>query len=217
MTEPARRRSGFSRLRALPEVITMPLLCRSEGWDAAQASVYIANWQKQGLLQRAGPRTGIYYNLSGGPFRDEMRFVALRTLYPSATLIGESVLHAAGWITQIPQSQSVAVLARPSFAQLDGFNLHPRPRRWFRQHSDAFVAPEQADFSTYGLKALPPERALLDLYADPKAWHPDPDDLYLEDEHLEAIAKAVAEGAGVAPPELASLLPTSAAPRKLRR
>jgi hypothetical protein len=212
MTSPQARRSGFSRLRNLPEVLTMPFICRSEGWSAAQASVYIANWQKQGFLRRAGPRSGIYYNLVTFPFHDEMRFVALRTLYPSAILMGESVLHAAGWITQIPQSQSVAVLTRPSFAKLDGFILHPRPLRWFRQHADALVSPDLAEFSTYGLKALPPEHALLDLYSDPQAWHPDPDDLHLESEHLAAIASAAEAAAGSLPPWLADLLPTR--PRK---
>jgi hypothetical protein len=53
--------------------------------------------------------------------------------YPSAILCGESVLHAAGWITQIPAQLSVTVLSRPSYVSLHGFEIRGRPLQWFRK------------------------------------------------------------------------------------
>jgi hypothetical protein len=37
------------------------------------------------------------------------------------------------------------------------------------------------------MRALPPALALVDLYGDPKAWHPDPDDLDLSPDQAEKV------------------------------
>jgi hypothetical protein len=42
----------------------------------------------------------------------------------------------------------------------------------------------------YGLRALPPALALADLYTDPNAWHPDPDDLDVPDQDHDAVLSA---------------------------
>lgn len=178
MSRPAR--SSLQRLRAMPAVVTLPMLVRETGWSRAMASVYVARWVATGLIARAGPRAGIYYNLSAlGAVTPAMRIEAVLSKYPSAIAMGPSVLHAEGWISQIPQRIHVAVLTRPSLAGLDGFEIHRRPRAWFVQAAAARAAdcPE-----LYGLKAVPPLFALRDMYASPECWHPDPDDLDLPDD-----------------------------------
>ena len=108
--------------------------------------------------------------------------------YPSALLCGESVLHAAGWITQIPTSLSVAVISRPSYVSLHGFEIRGRPLSWFREvHSSVDPSAEKR---IYGLRALPAPLALADLYGDTKGWHPDMDDLYIPQEDMASIESA---------------------------
>jgi hypothetical protein len=97
------------------------------------------------------------------------------------------VLHAAGWITQIPARMSVAVLARASYVALHGFEIHGRSLSWFKQVHDARAAPVER---VYGLRALPPALALADLYKDPKAWHPDIDDVDIPREESTAVIRA---------------------------
>jgi hypothetical protein len=110
--------------------------------------------------------------------------------YPSVVLMGESVLHEAGWITQIPAQLSVAVLSRRSYVSFHGFEIHGRPLSWFKKvHS--FIDPE-AQKRVYNLRALPPAIALADLYADAAGWHPDPDDLDILREAYDAVAFAFA-------------------------
>jgi hypothetical protein len=108
--------------------------------------------------------------------------------YPSALLCGESVLHASGWITQIPARLSIAVLSRPSYISLHGFDIHGRPLSWFKKvHSAADPAPDKR---IYGLRALPPPLALADLYGDPQGWHPDVDDLDIPQADVAAVGAA---------------------------
>ena len=187
MSDP--RVAGTQRLREWPEVLSQAWLCQKTGWSPQQVAVYVNRWQQQGWLQRAGPRLGLYYNLltSGGEVTGDMRLKALLTAQPTALLMGESVLHANAWTTQAPQSLSVAVLGSRTPALIDGFTLHPRPKTWYRAHQPCRVSPAEVVWPTYGLRALPPAQALVDLYADSQAWHPDPDDLDLDDEALAAL------------------------------
>jgi len=78
---------------------------------------------------------------------------ALEFEYPSAILIGESVLHAAGWITQIPAQLSVAVLRRRSYADLfaDAAAWHPDP-------DDLDIPPEAQGAVTSACELLAPTR-----------------------------------------------------------
>lgn len=184
------RQTAWDRLASLPAVITLPMLCRSQNWSCEQASVYVARWVKKGMLSLSGPRTGVYFNHVADPdAAANHRSAALLAIHPTAILAGESVLHAAGWTTQTPTSVSVAVLARPTLPLVDGFSLMPRPRRWFMAQHFHRVAPEKAEWNTHGLPSLSPAAALLDLYADPRAWHPDPDDLEVDDNARDAVVR----------------------------
>lgn len=211
------RQTAWDRLTALPPVLTLPLLCRSQEWTAEQASVYVARWVKKGLLTLAGPRTGVYFNHVADPEAPaNHRVSALLTIHPTAMLAGESVLHGAGWTTQTPTAVSVAVLARPTLPQVDGFTLLPRPRRWFLAQHAHRVAPEEAAWSTHGLFSLPPALALLDAYADARAWHPDPDDLDVDEAGRAEVVRWAHEGRGALPEPLRQAwgLATVAAPRR---
>lgn len=212
------RQTGWERLAALPAVVTLPMLCRSQGWTPEHASVYVARWAKKGLLERTGPRTGVYFNRVADPDATaHHRVAALLAVHPTAVLAGESVLHAAGWTTQTPTAVSVAVLARPTLPQIDGFVLMPRPRRWFVAQHPYRVDPEQASWNTHGLPSLPPSLALLDAYADPRAWHPDPDDLDVDDAGRAEVAHLLRRGTWEAPAALQEAWNFASAPVRPRR
>jgi hypothetical protein len=181
--------SALTRLRELPEAFTFAGFCRLNRFSNPVAAVCLRRWKEKGLIEPAGARAKIYFNKLRSPQVDSsLRVAALMFEYPSAILCGESVLHAAGWITQIPAQLSVAVLSRPSYVSLHGFDIRGRPLSWFRKiHS--LMDPSETK-RAYGLRALPPALALADMYADPKAWHPDPDDLDIPTEDRQSVLSA---------------------------
>jgi hypothetical protein len=163
--------SAIDRLRNVPDVL--------------------ARWTEAGLAWPAGPRSGVWYNLlKRQEITAEMKGTACEILYPSAVLTGESVLHNAGWTTQIPANISVAVLSRRTYAKLDGFEITGRPKAWFVRVHPSIIAPHEAEFSTYSLRTLPPALALADLYAREDAWRPHDDDLDIEPEQAGGLAEA---------------------------
>jgi hypothetical protein len=169
---------ALDRLKNLPEIFNVNTLSRLMGMPKPTVLAYLSRWKAKAWVEQAGPRSGIYFNLLANPLAaSEHRVDALLMAYPSAMLMGESVLHAAGWITQIPQQIHVAVEKRRSYVQLSGIALHPKPLDWFK--TVAVLQPTQAKFNTYGLRSLQPSWALADLLADPLAWHPDADDIDL--------------------------------------
>jgi hypothetical protein len=127
-----------------------------------------------------------------------MHVQALLFEYPSAILIGESVLKAAGWITQIPARLTVAVLHRPTYASFHGFEIRGRPLTWFKAVYEVINAPTNE--RVYGMRVLPSPFALVDLYSDPRGWHPDPDDLEIPDDQPSQLVLA-SERLGVPLPD----------------
>lgn len=208
MSTEARRRqiSAYTRLMQMPAVFTLNTLVRWTGLSRDAAKVTVSRWAARGLLELAGPRSGIYFNRVVDPAGHQATPVkALVMLYPSATLCGVSVLHAAGWTTQIPSSLHVAIEAQPSYAQINGVVMWPRPVSWFQAMKavGAWYDEDGAadDMPTYGLRALQPAWALADLYADAEAggadttgrgrpWAPDEDDLDIPAERQAAVVAA---------------------------
>jgi hypothetical protein len=181
--------SALTRLRELPEAFTFAGFCKLNRFSNNVASVCLRRWKEKGLIEPAGDRAKLYFNRLRSPEVDSsLRVAALLFEYPSAILCGESVLHAAGWITQIPAQLSVAVLSRPSYVSLHGFDIRGRPLSWFRKTHPLMDPSTQK--RVYGLRALPPALALADLYTDPNAWHPDPDDLDVPDQDHDAVLSA---------------------------
>ena len=168
--------SAIDRLRSLPEAFTFAGFRRLTGFSENAAAVCLHRWKKKDLIEPAGERAGIYFNKLKIPQPDTaLRVEALLHEYPSAILARESVLHAAGWITQVPSQLTVAVLSRPTYVSFRGFEIRGRPLSWFKAvHADVTA---RSNNQVYGMRALPPAVALVDLYGDPEAWHPDPDDL----------------------------------------
>ena len=181
--------SALTRLRELPEAFTFAGFCKLNRFSNNAASVCLRRWKEKGLIEPAGARAKIYFNKLRSPQVDStLRVAALLFEYPSAILCGESVLHAAGWITQIPAQLSVAVLSRPSYVSLRLFDIRGRPLSWFQKiHPLLDLAAEKR---VYGLRALPPALALADLYADRDGWHPDPDDLDIPDHDRGSVSSA---------------------------
>lgn len=214
--------SAHERLASLPPVFTLSTLVRATGMNRASAKVALTRWAGKNWVERAGPRAGIYFNYAAKPGpaqagapsnalghalghdgRGEVAGIshavkALVMKYPSATLCGASVLHSAGWTTQIPSTLHVAVEARRSYAKIDGVTLFPRPVAWFQfmQAQRAWVGAAgkkpSDDIATYGLRALAPAWALADLYADKsgQSWQPDPDDVDVPKNKLAALRRA---------------------------
>jgi hypothetical protein len=181
--------SALTRLRELPEAFTFAGFCKLNRFSNNAASVCLRRWKEKGLIEPAGERAKIYFNKLRSPQVDSaLRVAALLFEYPSAILCGESVLHAAGWITQIPAQLSVAVLSRPSYVSLHGFDIRGRPISWFRKIHP--LLESSTEKRVYGLRALPPALALADLYADPDGWHPDPDDLDIPDQDHDSVQSA---------------------------
>lgn len=178
--------SAIDRLRSLPEAFTLAAFRRLTGFSDSAAAVCLHRWKAKGLIEPAGERAGIYFNKLKTPEPDTaLRVDALLYEYPSAILCGESVLHAAGWITQIPAQLTVAVLLRPTYVSFRGFEIRGRPLSWFTAvHADVSA---RSNDRVYEMRALPPALALVDLYGDPKAWHPDPDDLDLSPDEAEKV------------------------------
>lgn len=191
--------SAVDRLRGLPEAFTFAGFCKITRLSNKSAAVWLTRWKEKGLIEAAGERAQLYFNkLKCGEVDASLRIAALLFEYPSALLCGESVLHATGWITQIPARLSIAVISRPSYVSLHGFEIQGRPLSWFRKvHSSVDPAPDKR---IYGLRALSASLALADLYGDPKGWHPDIDDLDIPQEDLPSIS-AAARLLGVELPE----------------
>jgi hypothetical protein len=181
--------SALSRLRELPEAFTFAGFCKLSHFSNNAASVCLRRWKEKGLIEPAGERAKIYFNKLRSPQVDStLRVAALLFEYPSAILCDESVLHAAGWITQIPAQLSVAVLSRPSYVSMHGFDIRGRPLSWFRKIHP--LMEPSAEKRVYGLRALPPALALASLYADRDGWHPDPDDLDIPDRDHDSVLSA---------------------------
>jgi hypothetical protein len=201
------RRSATDLLRTLPDVFDLSTLSRMADMEREAAYVYLTRWSRKGLVQPAGQRAGIYFNLVTAP--DAPRRLATTALvmeYPTAILRGASVLHAAGWTTQIPQETTVAVLQRRTYAKLSGFDLTPRPRAWYTAvHGRLSTDP---DLCAFGLRSLTPALALADAYAPRGGWKPDPDDLDLDDADPSEIVEAFATLGVELPDFLADTLPT---------
>ncbi len=193
--------SAFERLRNLPEVFTLNNFARLNNLTNKSATIYLSRMCATGLVDSLGLRTGVYFNNIANPNAKEDNLLrGVQAVFPSAILRGESVLHAAGWTTQIPSRLSVGILERRSYPTIDEVALSPRKKSWFVLMKNYMVEPHKAGFSTYGLIALKPEAALVDLCLSKDDWMPDPDDLELSDKEWLRTYKAFKE-LGVAIPE----------------
>ncbi|QYY33612.1 hypothetical protein K2O51_31805 (plasmid) [Cupriavidus pinatubonensis] len=164
--------NSVKTLRSMPPVFSLQDMAKLLDKDHPAVKANVARWKEQGLVRAVGPRLGLYYNLVTHPNWEENRALAVKMAYPSAIVIGPTVLHRHGWITQIPQSLSIAVLNDGSHPSMEGVEVFKRSMRWYRKFSP-WGEP------IYGLPALTPENALLDCMenASIRLWCPNVDDL----------------------------------------
>lgn len=190
-------------LKDLGEVFSVADLAQHLGKSNQVASVYLARWQHRGWVQRAGPRAGLYHNLGQQTHVAwENKVRALLSRYSAAVLIGESVLHASGWSTQVPHFVRVAVPSNEGLAQIEGFQVVPRSQDWWSKVAPVLLAPESASFSTYGLTALPPAWAVADAWMHADVWRPHVEDLDMEEADLSVVQHAAQSLGAALPPDL---------------
>jgi hypothetical protein len=150
--------SALERLQSLPALFRGTDLTVRFGWDAKTASQYVFLWKRRSLIQGLGGHSDVFANLLVDKHPDWDQ--ALRMAMPSAVAIGLSVLHEAGWTTQIPARRSVAVDATFKLFKTDLYDVTPRGRRWFASVA-AGVRSEPG-----ALPRLAPAWALADLLRD---------------------------------------------------
>jgi hypothetical protein len=182
-------KSAFQKLQIMPECFTDKVFMRLSGLKQESAKVALSRMKDANLIQSAGNRSGVYFNLvKNNNANNEHMTKALLSVYPTAVLSGESVLHNSGWITQIPSAITVTVLERKSYQKLDNFSIEGRNLQWFKDMHNIFLPKDNADFSTYGLKAVPPEYALMMLFKDGNSGL-DKDDIEIPDDKINQTLK----------------------------
>ena len=173
MNQSQRRASAVERLRALPPVFRGSDLSLRFGWSTHEAGEYLRRWKRRELVKPAGPRAGVYFNLISEASAPETHLEeAVVMLFPSAVVVGASVLHEAGWITQIPRQLDVAVLRRRTFPAIKGVVPHPRNIFWYRLVHSRLERTEGRD-----VPRLDPPFALADALKCRDGWVPEPDDV----------------------------------------
>lgn len=183
MSEVQSRTSVHDRLQALPDVFDLTKFELVTGIDRTSAKVMLSRWMSKGFIEGAGPKAGIYFKRLGAQMdTSEQIEAAVRFLYPQSAACGATVLHRAGWTTQVPRELHVAVESRPTYVQLHGVVLHPRSQAWFATVEDRGGFTHQPLNMRQGLRWLRPAWALQDLRANPDGWMPDEDDLDVPNE-----------------------------------
>jgi len=194
--ESGRRVSAVTRLKELPAVFSLADLCRLQEMPVEAAKVWVKRMARTGLGQFVGPRAALYFNVLRYPNSPQDNLLeAVGRLYPDAVVLGAHVLHAYGWVTQIPQIVDVAVTPRRSMAAINGVHLCPRPRTWYREQQDAGAILRYGE-SPFTLDSLTPAAALQDLrnYGTGDMWIPDPDDLYIPEDVEEGVTRHASGG-----------------------
>lgn len=171
--QPSRR--SVLNFRPLPAVISRGELGRLSGKNDTELKVSVNNWVKTGILKKAGPRSGIYYNLVNDPNWEDHIAEAVFKKYPSAIVAGPTVLHQFGCQTQDPGKRHFIILSSRTNVDMDGVELMARPLRWYEKNK-----PEQ---QLFGLPSLSPKQALkdgLDHSKNPGSWVPNLADINLD-------------------------------------
>lgn len=175
--------STVDRLLALPAVFTLKEM-RGIGLEGGHLHTFLLRAEEAKRIAPVGKRTGAYFNLIVDPKGPtNRRLEAARKLYPSAVLGGAAVLHAAGWVTQIPQTYDVMVRYRRSIKSIHGVKLLLRPRSWYEAQMKAGNIVHETE-SDFGIATLTPRAALDDAKEHKDSWVPDDDDLELDDTDL---------------------------------
>lgn len=203
ISNPVQRTSAIEHLQALPDVFDLGLFVLTTGISRNAAKVMISRWASKGYVELAGPKSGIYFKRLGASLdRSEQLQAAILHRYPSATLCGATVLHSAGWTTQIPREHHVTIEHRPSVAQFNGVSLYQRPLSWFRtvHEHNGFEVDRYA--SPLSMRVLRPHWALADMMTFRDGWVPQEDDLDIPDDKAHNAVDMARQALAPLAPEL---------------
>jgi len=193
------RVSSMDRLSQLPPVFSLADLCRLHEMSVETAKLWINRMVRFGKVKFVGPRTGYYFNSLLFPDAHVNNMLdAVQAIYPSAIVVGANVLHAYGWITQIPHTYDVAVISQKSLAAVYGVKLHMRPRSWYIKQQKKNAILRQGE-SPFPIDSLTPAAALEDAHKHTGIWVPDPDDLYIPDDPEEDVVRLPGRGSSIKP------------------
>lgn len=179
-------------LNKLPDVFSVSEVKRYLGLNDDTARVYLSRWQARELIQPWAPRSGLYFNLVSNKNSPHDCFSkAVTKCFPQAVLIGPQIIRAAGWITQISNTYTLALNVRPTrgstlkgsgYPEPNGVSFEYRPRTWWHAMLNNKKTLDSKMQNQFGLQAVSPGFALVDMWKNRKnEWFPDPDDLYLDD------------------------------------
>ena len=186
------RTSSRDYLLNLPEVFTVSDLKRKLNFSDAVARVYLSRWHLSNYIKPWAPHSGMYFNLILNRNADKDYFSnAVLKRYPQSMLIGPQIIRAAGWITQISNTYSLALNVRPTrgstlkgsgYPEPEGVSFEYRDRLWWKAAlANRSDIPER-ELKQFGFNAVSPGFALVDMWKNRQSeWFPDPDDLYLDD------------------------------------
>jgi predicted nucleotidyltransferase len=119
----------------------------------------------------------------------ESELAALVSLHPEATLCGRTVLTHAEWLHHGTLLEYVAVDEKVEVGRFANFELQFRPSDWFL--TVGRIVQKTGHWGrVYGLKCLPPEIALADLYGWDQTDAPKLDELCIPGEGAEKILRA---------------------------
>lgn len=128
------RLSAFDRLRTLDAVFSVADVQVQLELDEKSASVYLNRWRAKGYVSRFGD--GVYFNLladTSATLRIPEAFDKL--LRRPVLRVGPSILHEAGWTSQIHQRRDYAAAVfkgRLTLPRVEGdIGLTPRYLAWF--------------------------------------------------------------------------------------
>ncbi len=190
----AKRISARERLLHLPVWFSLGMACDMTGVPKETLQVYLHRWKKMGVVESFGLKTGVYFNRVLEPkSRIETRVRALKWLYPEAMLVGDTILNAAGWTTQIPRQLHVAIIDQRTAHRLNGVRLHLRSRSWFARacrpaRAGRGLVPAGQGETGLALAELRPAWALADQIR--RGQEPDADDLEWDEIDAAAVLEA---------------------------
>lgn len=200
---PAQRTSVIDHLQAMPDVFDLGLFLLTTGVSRGSAKVMISRWASKGYVELAGPKAGLYFKRLGATMdRSQQIEAGVLHLYASATTCGATVLHQAGWTTQIPRELHVAIEERPSVVQISGVKLYQRPLSWFRTVHDQKGFEVEPHASIHSMRRLRPHWALADMMTFRDGWVPDEDDLDIPDQKAENAVEMARQALAAPAPEI---------------
>lgn len=177
--------SARSRLLELPEAFHCNQLTLRYGFPKETSGVFLSRWERAGLVKKAGPRSGWWFNLvrnQNAPAACRMN--VLLAEHPRAVVGGATVLHDCGWTDQIPARTDVLIPGKRNPSTMYGFNVRPAGERWLGLAQPRFVRDGS-------IPRLPAADALIELLFFAKGqWSPKPDDLDESEVDFTLLAEA---------------------------